>query len=144
MDAYGIFAEVLYPNVSRFGAGRYTDLRRYGSGPAPVAGLQRLAGRVPAGSSRSVRPRDGSPFWDIDLSIAEMARCADMGHEGIIFSQAPEDFGAPTLSDPHWDKLWAAAQEMQLSVNFHIGSGNATMIQMLHPVVSTRTTRHSP
>ena len=29
------------------------------------------------------------------------------------------------LTDPYWDKLWAAAQEMRLSVNFHIGSGGA-------------------
>ena len=78
-------------------------------------------------------PVSAVPFWDIDLSIAEITRCKEMGHRGIIFSQMPEDFGCPTLSSPHWDRLWAAAQEMELSVNFHIGSGGTGIMQMLDP-----------
>ena len=33
-----------------------------------------------------------------------------------------KDFGLPPLSDAHWDPFWAQAQEMGLSINFHIGS----------------------
>ncbi|MCU4186639.1 amidohydrolase [Acidiferrimicrobium sp. IK] len=133
MDAYGIHTEVLYPNVGGFGAGRYTN---FGDMDLALLLLQAyndwLADFRRVAPSRYV-PVMAVPFWDIDLSIKEMERCVGIGHEGMIFSQAPEDFGSPTLSDPHWDKLWAAAQEMQLSVNFHIGSGDATMLQMLHP-----------
>jgi predicted TIM-barrel fold metal-dependent hydrolase len=63
------------------------------------------------------------PIWDIDLSIAEMKRSAASGHRGMLFSQEPELYGCPMIGERHWDKLWAAAQEMQLSVNFHVGSG---------------------
>jgi predicted TIM-barrel fold metal-dependent hydrolase len=133
MDAYGIHAEVLYPNVSGFGAGRYTE---FGDMELALLLLQAyndwLAEFHRVAPDRYV-PVMAIPFWDIDLSIKEMERCADLGHEGIIFSQAPEDFGSPMLSDPHWDRLWAAAQDMQLPINFHIGSGAATMQQMLHP-----------
>jgi predicted TIM-barrel fold metal-dependent hydrolase len=73
------------------------------------------------------------PFWDIDVSIKEMERSVGNGHKGIVFSQAPETFGAPMLSDKHWDPLWAAAQEMGLSVNFHIGSGDMSGVNMLVP-----------
>ncbi|WP_242418684.1 amidohydrolase family protein, partial [Frankia sp. CpI1-P] len=132
MDEYGIHAEVLYPNVAGFGAGRYTDF-----GDMELALLLLQAYNDWLADFRRVSDRYvpvmAVPFWDIDLSIAEMTRCAELGHKGLVFSQAPEDFGSPMLTDPHWDRLWAAAQEMGLSVNFHIGSGDTTMPQLLHP-----------
>jgi uncharacterized protein len=73
------------------------------------------------------------PFWDLELSIKEIRRCHALGHRGMIFSQAPEHFGAPTLGDPHWDALWAVAQDLELSVNFHIGGGDLSGMNMLHP-----------
>ncbi|CAJ61740.1 MULTISPECIES: amidohydrolase family protein [Frankia] len=132
MDEYGIHAEVLYPNVAGFGAGRYTDF-----GDMELALLLLQAYNDWLADFRRVSDRYvpvmAVPFWDIDLSIAEMKRCAELGHKGLVFSQAPEDFGSPMLTDPHWDRLWAAAQEMGLSINFHIGSGDTTMPQLLHP-----------
>lgn len=133
MDAYGIHAEVLYPNVAGFGAGRYTDF-----GDMELALLLLQAYNDWLADFRRVAPDRyvpvmAVPFWDLDASIKEMERCVGLGHKGVVFSQAPEDFGAPVLTDPHWDRLWAAAQEMHLSVNFHIGSGEASIPQMLHP-----------
>jgi predicted TIM-barrel fold metal-dependent hydrolase len=132
MDEYGIHAEVLYPNVGGFGAGRYMDF-----GDMDLALLLLQAYNDWLADFRRVSDRYipvmAVPFWDIDLSIKEMERCVALGHKGMVFSQAPEDFGSPTLTDPHWDRLWAAAQEMDLSVNFHIASGDAAMPQMLHP-----------
>jgi predicted TIM-barrel fold metal-dependent hydrolase len=139
MDKYGIHTEVLYPNVGGFGAGRYTD---FGDMELALLLLQAyndwLAEWHALAPDRYV-PVLAVPFWDIDLSIAEMERCVALGHKGMVFSQQPEDFGAPMLSDPHWDKLWAAAQEMELSVNFHIGSGNAAIPAMLHPSAGVHT-----
>jgi predicted TIM-barrel fold metal-dependent hydrolase len=139
MDAYGIHTAVLYPNVGGFGAGKYTD---FGDMELALLLLQAyndwLADFHRVAPDRYV-PVMAVPFWDIDLSIKEMERCVALGHKGLVFSQAPEAFGSPMLSDPHWDKLWAAAQEMQLSVNFHIGSGDATMTQMLHPSAGVHT-----
>jgi predicted TIM-barrel fold metal-dependent hydrolase len=72
------------------------------------------------------------PFWDLDLCIAEMERSAARGHRGIVFSQQPDLYGCPLLGDRHWDRLWAAAQAMQLPVNFHVGSGDV-VTQVLPP-----------
>jgi uncharacterized protein len=139
MDTYGIHAEVLYPNVGGFGAGRYMDF-----GDMDLALLLLQAYNDFLTDFREVAPDRyipvmAVPFWDIDLSIKEMERCAANGHKGIVFSQAPEDFGCPTLSDPHWDRLWAVAQEMSLPVNFHIGSGGTGMTQLLHPSAGVHT-----
>jgi len=44
-----------------------------------------------------------------------------MGHRGILFANKYELIGLPSFTDPHWDKVYAAAQEMELSINFHVG-----------------------
>jgi predicted TIM-barrel fold metal-dependent hydrolase len=135
MDRYGIHAQILYPNVAGFGGGQ---LAKVGDGDVDFAvELVRayndyLADYSSVAPDRFI-PIMAVPFWDIDRSIAEMKRAAELGHKGLLFSQAPEFFGEPVLSDPHWDRLWAAAQDMGLTVNFHIGGGDMEGINLLHP-----------
>ena len=50
------------------------------------------------------------------------------GHRGIVFTQDPSAFGLPALTDRHWDPMWASAQEKGLPVNFHIASGDMTLL----------------
>lgn len=134
MDEYGIHAQVLYPNVAGFGAGRYID---FGDMELALLLLQAyndyLADYAAVDRDRFI-PIMAVPFWDLDLATREIERAASIGHKGLIFSQQPDAFGCPRLSDPHWDPLWARAQEMGLSVNFHIGSGDVTSsdMNMLH------------
>jgi len=61
------------------------------------------------------------PFWDVDASVAEMKRAADLGHKGILFAARYDKVGLPRLVDDHWEPLLAQAQEMELSMNFHVG-----------------------
>jgi predicted TIM-barrel fold metal-dependent hydrolase len=137
MDEYGIHAEVLYPNVSGFGAGRFTDL-----GDMDLALLLLQAYNDFLTDFASVAPDRyipvaAVPFWDIDIAIKEIERARGNGHRGIIFSQTPETFGQPKLSDPYWDRMWAALQDMEMPVNFHIGSGDASGMDMLHESAGT-------
>ena len=64
-----------------------------------------------------------TPYWDIDLTVAEVERGIELGHRGILFTGEPQRFGLPVLADRHWDPLWSLAQEAGLAVHFHIGSG---------------------
>ena len=73
------------------------------------------------------RPITALPFWDLEATLTEIDRCDSMGHKGIAFSQDPTAFGAPQLTDCHWDPMWRAAEERQLSVNFHIASGDTSL-----------------
>jgi len=73
-------------------------------------------------------PMTSLPFWDLSATLAEMERCATAGHLGIVFSQDPGAFGLPTLTDRAWDPMWSAAQEMDLAVNFHIASGDTSLL----------------
>ncbi|HWD24587.1 MAG TPA: hypothetical protein VG368_03920, partial [Acidimicrobiales bacterium] len=84
MTRYGIYAAVLYPNVAGFGAGRFGQV----SGRDGELALELIQAYndflVDYASSDPERfiPVMGVPFWDLDLSIAEMERSAAKGHRG--------------------------------------------------------------
>ena len=133
MDEYGVQAQVLYPNVAVFDAKNilsmgdtelqlrciqaYNDFQTEWGSAAP--------GRYVAVASL--------PFWDLPATLAEIERCAGLGHRGIVFTQDPAFFGLPQLTDRYWDPMWASAQEKQMPVNFHIASGNLDLFDVGHP-----------
>jgi predicted TIM-barrel fold metal-dependent hydrolase len=132
MDEYGIHAQILYPNVAGFGAGRFSDMDDSGLALLLLQAYNDFLVDWCSVATDRLVPVMALPFWDIDVAIAEMIRCKDNGHRGLIFSQAPQFFGQPALGDPHWDRLWAAAQEMEMPVNFHIGGGDMSGVNLLH------------
>jgi predicted TIM-barrel fold metal-dependent hydrolase len=128
MDDFGIRAQVLYPNIGVFQVNEYIGMK---------ADPQLALECTKAYNDFLITWRDLAPgryiplmtlpFWDFEATMAEMVRAADMGHVGIVFPARMEDFNLPPLFDAHWDPFWAACQEMDLSINFHIGSGNIPM-----------------
>ena len=133
MDEFGIHAQILYPNVAGFGAGRFADPNDGELNLVLIKAYNDYLVDLASAAPGRLIPVMGLPFWDLELSIAEMHRCRDLGHRGVIFTQQPEFFGQPRLSSPHWDRLWAAAQDLDLSVNFHIGSGDMAGMSLLDP-----------
>ena len=124
MDEYGVYAQVLYPNVAMFGADRQsTEADREFQTVLNRAYNDWQAEWTSAAPDRLL-PMISLPFWDLEESLREVQRCGEMGFRGLIFSQKPEAFGLPPITSRHWDPLWALAQEMSLPVNFHIGSGD--------------------
>jgi predicted TIM-barrel fold metal-dependent hydrolase len=53
-----------------------------------------------------------------DAAVAELERCAALGHRGAIIDVFDIDLG-----DASWDRLWAAAATTQLPVSFHLKGG---------------------
>jgi predicted TIM-barrel fold metal-dependent hydrolase len=135
MSRYGIHTAILYPmDVAGYGGGKFADVARK-HGELAVELVRAYNDFVVDFCNVDPQRYFGLmllPFWDVDLSIAEMDRSAAAGHRGILFSQQPEMYGSPMIGDPHWDNLWTAAQEMQLPVHFHLGSGGYDM-GMLSP-----------
>jgi uncharacterized protein len=126
MDEYGIYAQVLYPNVSGFGMGRFTDLSDPKLMLACVQAYNDFLVDFSSAAPERFVPIMALPFWDVTACSAEMVRCGSRGHKGIVFGSQPELFGQPTIGDRHWDPVFAQAQEMDLSINFHIASGKMT------------------
>ncbi|HWE55298.1 MAG TPA: amidohydrolase family protein [Acidimicrobiales bacterium] len=120
MDEYGIHAQVLYPNLIGFESPLFIE-----QGPevslACVKAYNDYISEFASADFDRLIPIAMLPFWDIDAAVEEMARCKEIGHRGVLFANKYEQIGLPSFVDPHWDRIYAAAQEMDLSVNFHVG-----------------------
>lgn len=124
MDKDGVGAEILFPQAAGFGGGAMsggdTELRM-----ASIRAYNDYVIDEWAAVSPRFVPQCLLPFWDVNLAIAELKRAAARGHRGIIWSTAPQEFGGAHFNDKSWDPLWATAQELDLPVALHIGSGPA-------------------
>ena len=132
MDEYGIHAQILYPNVAGFGAGKYLALENQELMLACVRAYNDWLTEWASAAPNRLIPQMALPFWDIPACVAEMQRATKMGHKGIVMCGEPEHFNLPKLTDPHWDPFWAAAQDLGLPINFHIGTGDMWYTTMMH------------
>ena len=124
MDQSGIYAQVLYPNVGGFGAGKYLELNDRELMRLCVEAYNNWLSEYSSAAPKRLLPMMALPFWDMEDTLKEMVRATKMGHKGIVMCSEPEFFGMPKLTSPHWDPLWAQAQDMNLPINFHIGTGD--------------------
>ncbi|HEX9879593.1 MAG TPA: amidohydrolase family protein [Candidatus Binatia bacterium] len=60
--------------------------------------------------------------YDVDRGIKELERCLKAGLKGALIWQAPHP-DLPLHSD-HYDRFWAAAQDLQVPVSLHILTGH--------------------
>ena len=120
LDDYGIWAQVLYPNILAFFSVAILGLepglrnhcvRAYNDFLVEFASVDR----------RRLLPVMCLPYWDVEASVREIARCQELGHKGIVFGWEWEKLGLPPLSDDHWEPILAEAQERGLAISFHVG-----------------------
>ena len=123
MDRVGIWAMALYPNVGGFGSQAFLSLKDPGLMLACVQAYNDFLIDWISPDPRRFIPVLATPFWDVEASVAEIERCAKLGHKGVLFTGEPQSHGEPILGSSHWDPLWAAAQACNLPVSFHIGAG---------------------
>ena len=126
MDAEGIHAQVLYPNVGGFGSGVFLKLKE----PELMLECVRayndfLIDWCSADPNRLI-PVAAMPFWDVNECVKEVERAVAAGHKAILACSQPDSWGEPSLADPYWNPFWAAVQAADLPISFHIGSGDLT------------------
>jgi predicted TIM-barrel fold metal-dependent hydrolase len=124
LDAEGIDAQVLYPNVGGFGNGYFLQLGDRELVKQCVRAYNDFLTDWCSVAPERLIAITALPFWDVDLAVEEIARCLGNGHKAINFCNQPQDYGQPPLAHKHWDPIWAAAQEAGVPVNFHVGGGS--------------------
>ena len=118
MGVDGVSAEVLYPTylLPHFGMDdaklqqacfrAYNDwlIEYFRVAPARLVGIAAIS------------------VYDIDAAVQELERCAKAGMKGSMIWQAPH----PDLPfrSAHYEKFWAASQDLAMPVNLHILTGH--------------------
>jgi uncharacterized protein len=133
MDEYGIYAHVIYPNVGGFGSGRFFSLKEPELMLACVQAYNDFLADWTSVAPERFVPITALPFWDVQQSVDEIKRCTKRGHKGVLFGSDPDYFGQPYLADPYWDPVWATAQDLGLSINFHVGSADLSSLRNGYP-----------
>lgn len=124
MDEIGAWAMALYPNIGGFGSETFLGLNDPELMMACVRAYNDwLIEWIEPAPERFI-PVMATPFWDVEGAVAEIHRCKDLGHRAILFTSAPQDFDMPFIGDPHWNPIWNAAQDVDLPISLHIGSGD--------------------
>jgi predicted TIM-barrel fold metal-dependent hydrolase len=125
MDEHGIYAQVLYPNLIGFETSQFMKLG-LDAALACVEAYNDFQTEFANTDAKRFIPITMVPFWDLDAAVKEIGRCKEMGHRGILFANKYEQIGLPGFTDPHWNPIYAAAADMELSVNFHVGFSSST------------------
>lgn len=135
MDANNVRAQVLFPNVIFFDTATLLKLENQQLMLDCVRAYNDWQSEFASIAPERFLPQTIVPFWDLKEAMAELERCYLKGHRGFVFTSEPEHFGQPRLTNPHWDPLLAKAQEMKIPLNFHIGSGDLELGQVMDPSV---------
>ncbi|MBK3562878.1 amidohydrolase family protein [Streptomyces sp. MBT62] len=119
MDQHGLHAQVLYPNMIAFHTGKLLTLD-------PKLRLEIIQtyndflSEFCSSAPDRLIPLANLPWWDIELSIAELKRCHELGHKGLNFGWQFEKCGLPPLRSADWEPLLKTVEEMGWPVNFHV------------------------
>ena len=124
MDRAGIHAQVLYPNVIAFEGHAFLALQDESLRLACVRTYNDYQAEFASIAPERFVLMAMLPFWDLEASVAELRRCHGLGHRGVLWAATLEKHGFPDFADPHWDPLYAVAQDLGMSINFHVGVGN--------------------
>ncbi len=65
------------------------------------------------------------PTMSCKLAIEELHRCLEKGHRGVLFRA--HDLDLVDLGE-NWDDLWAAIEEADVPISFHIGGGTTLAV----------------
>jgi uncharacterized protein len=122
MDALGMAGQILFPNVVGFGGQNFFRISDHELRMAIVrlwndamADMQRESGGRLMGMGLL-------PWWDIDRTVQEIKRIAELGLHGVITNADPQNQGMPDLSERFWDPMWQELQGHELPMNFHCGA----------------------
>jgi predicted TIM-barrel fold metal-dependent hydrolase len=127
MDADGILASLCFPSFPGFGGTKFNALGDREFGYACIRAyndfqIEEWAAQAPGRLFAMVL----LPYWDIDLAVTELQRCAGRGAVAVAFSENPNRQGFPSLHDRdrYWDPLFATAAEAGLPFCLHFGSSS--------------------
>ena len=126
MDEHGIATQLLFPNLLGFEIYGFLDLEDPELRIECVRAYNDFITDFCSSAPDRLVAQMYLPFWDIDASLEEMRRCADLGHKAVNFAFQFEKIGLPLLRSDHWSPILAQAQDLDLPITFHIGFASSS------------------
>jgi uncharacterized protein len=120
LDEFGIDVQFVYPNIIGFVSSALMPLGTEVAN-ACVRAWNDFIWEWCSADRRRLQSMAMLPFWDIEASLAEMRRCVDLGFKGVLFANKFERIGLPAFTSDHWDRVYAAAQDFDVPINYHLG-----------------------
>ena len=104
MDMDGIHAQLCFPSFPGFAGSTFFDAKDKDLAAACITAyndwmIEEWCAAMPG---RQI-PLALVPFWDIDATVREATRVAEMGAKGFSFTEAPHALGLPSFHTEHWD-----------------------------------------
>jgi predicted TIM-barrel fold metal-dependent hydrolase len=121
MDEYGIYCQALYPNLLAFSHHAFMAIKDPALQIECVRAYNDHLVEFASADPKRFVLLAALPFWNVEESVKEIERCAQLGHHGILFIAKPHKMGLPRISDEHWAPIFDATQDKGWSVNFHTG-----------------------
>jgi predicted TIM-barrel fold metal-dependent hydrolase len=126
MDRLGIYAQIVYPNAAGFASAPFMTVADNELRNECIRIYNDALAEWQAESNGRLYPQALLPFWDLDATLKEMRRAVeDLGFTGFTITDTPEKFDFPDYQTPYWDPFWELASDLDVPLNFHIGSGGA-------------------
>ena len=128
MDDDGVWAQLCFPQWSRFAGTRFLEGKDKDLALACVQAYNDwMIDEWCAVASDRFIPTVILPLWDAQLCTEEVKRAADKGAKAVSFVESLASHNLPSIWTGHWDPMFAAIQDSGLILCLHIGtSGTLT------------------
>ncbi len=126
LDEFGLYAQILYPNVAGFGSQNFMKVEDSDLRLACAQIYNDAMAEIQADSGDRLLPMALMPWWNIEQSVEEVERAKSLGLKGIVMCSDPDSIGLPDLGDDAWKPFWDACNDAELPVNFHIGASETS------------------
>lgn len=125
MDQDGILASVCFPTFPRFCGQTFMEADDKDLGLKCLQAYNDFqTDEWSAESEGRLVPLALVPLWDVTLAAKELRRTVEKGAAAVSLSENPAALGLPSYYGTDWDPLFAAAQELDVPICMHIGSGS--------------------
>lgn len=125
MDLDGVHASLCFPSFSRFCGQTFLAARDKDLALRCVQAYNDFVIDEWGGESGGrLLPMVIVPLWDPVLAADELRKSVARGAVAATFTENPSALGLPSFYSDHWDPLFAAAQEADVPLCMHIGSGS--------------------
>jgi len=126
MDIEGVWAQMAFPNFGGFaGSTFYAAKDRDLANLCVTAYNDFILDEWCAAAPDRFIPLVMVPFWDVEASVKEIERTSAKGARSVTFLEAPHRIGLPSYHTDHWDPILRAAEEHEMPLSVHFGSGGA-------------------